>query len=121
MSAPPRLRWLEAETVGEVTVVRFLLRRILAQEEVEQIDRELVFLVGDPGCPKVVVHLGKVESMTTVMVGRLLALHKQVAATGGRLVLCNPGSFLTEVFTLLRLPRVVPVYGGEQEALQSFA
>jgi anti-anti-sigma factor len=120
MSAPSRLRWLEAEVVGDVTVVRIRRHRILALEEAEEIGRELSDLVQIPGCHKVVVHLGKVESMTTMMLSRLLALHRQVEADGGRLVLCNAGPYLTEVFTLLQLRRVVPVYDGELEALQSF-
>ena len=119
MSAPP-CRWLEVEEVGAVTVVRLLARRILTEEAVEAVGEELAGLLRAPGGAKVVLHLGEVESMTTLMVGRLVLLHRQVEAAGGRLVLCGAEPALKEVFALLRLPRVMPVYRGEQEALESF-
>ena len=119
MSVPP-CRWLEVEEVGAVTVVRLLARRILTEEAVEAVGAELAGLLRGPGCAKVVLHFGEVESMTTLMVGRLILLHRQVEAAGGRLVLCGAEPFLEELFALLRLPQVVPVYRSEQEALDSF-
>jgi hypothetical protein len=67
-----------------------------------------------------VLHFGEVESVTTLMVGRVIVLHRQAEAAGGRLVVCGARPFLDELFALLRLPELVPIYRGEQEALDSF-
>jgi anti-sigma B factor antagonist len=111
---------LEVETVGDVTIVRITARRILEEEMASAIGRDLCDLANTPGCRKVLVHFGQVESMTTMMMGQLLALHRRLQAVGGRLVLCNTGPVLGEMFQLIRLPEVVRLYPEEQEALQSF-
>jgi anti-anti-sigma factor len=120
MSAPSS-RWLEVEEVGSVTVVRVTARRILTEEAVEAVGRQLNALVAAPGCKNVVLQLNAVEGITTMMVGKLLGLHRQMQASGGRLVLCGAGPVIGEVLSLLRVAQVIPVYGGEQEALQSFS
>ena len=60
-------------------------------------------------------------------IGQRLEVSGHVGAIGGadprlREQLRQPRAepFLEEVFALLRLPRLVPVYRSEQEALESF-
>ena len=120
MSAPSS-RWLEVEEVGPVTVVRVTARRILTEEAVEAIGRQLNALVAGPGCKNVLLQLSAVESITTMMVGKLLGLQRKLQASGGRLVLCGAGPVIGEVLTLLRVAQVIPIYRSEQDALQSFS
>jgi anti-anti-sigma regulatory factor len=114
------MSWVEVEEVGGVTVARLLARRILTAEAVEAIGDELARLLRVPGGAKVVLHFGQVESVTTLMVGRVIHLHQQAEAAGGRLVVCGAQPFLDKLFALLRLPEAVPVYRDEREALDSF-
>jgi anti-anti-sigma regulatory factor len=51
------------------------------------------------------------------MLGQLVALHTKLRAVGGRLVLCEVSPFLYEVFKAAKLPGLLCVRGGEQEAL----
>ena len=120
MLSRPQQHWLEVETVGDVTVARFTRPRLLEEEAVEAVGKQLLRLAADTGCSKFVLNFGKVESLTTAFFGKLVALHKQVADSGGRLVLCQVGPFVREIFKILELPRPVSVYDAEQEALQSF-
>ncbi len=114
-------RRLEVEQVGDVTLVRLLARSILTEPDAAAIGQLLSELVEAPDCRKVVLDLGEVRSMTTMMVGQFLALHRRLQAAGGRLVICNSDRFLAEIFNILRLPKVIRVYNSAQEALQSFA
>jgi anti-anti-sigma factor len=120
MLSRPQQHWLEVETVGDVTVARFTRPRLLEEEAVEAVGQQLLRLAEDTGCCKFVLNFGKVESLTTAFFGKLVALHKQVDRSGGRLVLCQVGPFVREIFKILELPRPVTVYDAEQDALQSF-
>ena len=119
---PPRTHghWLQVETVGEVAVGRLTQCRILNEDAVEQAGTQLLGLMESTGCKKVVLDLGTVEGMSTAFMGKLVALHRQVEAAGGRLVLCQVRPALLEVFTICRFNKLVQIYAGEQEALQSF-
>jgi anti-anti-sigma factor len=120
MLSRPHQHWLEVETVGDVTVARFTRPRLLEEEAVEAVGQQLLRLAEDTGCCKFVLNFGKVESLTTAFFGKLVALHRRVEESGGRLVLCQVGPFVREIFKILELPRPVSVYDAEQEALQSF-
>ena len=120
MAAQPRGNWLEVETVGDVTVARFTRRRILQEESVQAAGEQLLGLSQDAGCRKLVLNFGKVEGMTTALLGKVVATHRKIQEAGGRLVLCEVGAPLREIFTLCKLPQVLPIYAQEQEALQSF-
>jgi anti-anti-sigma regulatory factor len=54
------------------------------------------------------------------MIGQLAALHKQVTAAGGRLVLCRLQAQATEVIETCRLTNLFHVYPDEQAAVKSF-
>jgi anti-anti-sigma regulatory factor len=61
--------------------------------------------------------LGGVRVPTAGGVGRLVALHTRLRASGGRLVLCNVGQRAFEVFELTRLTELLDVRpaGVDQE------
>ena len=120
MLSQPHIPWLEVETVGEVAVVRFTRGRFLDEATVQGVGQQLLQLTELTGCRKFVLNFSKVESMTTALFGKLIALHRQVESQGGRLALCQVGPFLSEIFKILTLPRQIAVFDGEQEALQSF-
>jgi anti-sigma B factor antagonist len=120
MTMPSYYRWLEVEQVGEVTAVRFTARTILGDEAVIAISDQLLGLVGSAGCRQFVLNLTRVESLSTSMVGRLVALNRHIEAAGGRVVLCGLGPFLLEIFKVLNLHKLGPVYADEAEALRSF-
>ena len=94
--------------------------RFLDEATVQAVGEQLLRLAEDTGCRKFVLNFSKVESMTTGLFGKLIALHKQVDELGGRLTLCQVGPFLREIFKILTLPRQIAVYDVEQDALRSF-
>ena len=120
MAPVPRNRWLEVEHIGDVTVVRFAQGSILEEEMIQVMGRQLFDLVENFGCRKFVVNFGNVRRVATMMVGKLLALHRKVQSGGGRLVICTIIPELREIFEILKLSQLCSLYEDEQEALQSF-
>ena len=120
MQLPAYYHWLEVEQVGDVTVVRFAVRTILDGAGIEAMADQLFDLVEGSGCRKFVVSFGNVESVGTAMLGKFILLHRKLAAVGGRVVLCQVGDFLGEIFKVLEFPRLFRIYDNEQEALESF-
>jgi anti-sigma B factor antagonist len=111
---------LEVEQVGDVTLVKVTQPRILDEEMTEEIGGQLFSLVKDLGCRKLVLNFDRVERLTSVLLGKLVLLHRKVEDAGGRLILCNIQPRVYEIFELLRLPHVLNIRAGEQQALQAF-
>ncbi len=120
MPPSPEPSWLEVETVRDVLVARPTQRRLLNEEKIAALKRQLEELVVNSGYLKFVLNLTAVESMASMMVARLYAVQRKVTAAGGRLVLCGVQPGLRRG---LQNPQVdatlVPIYDEEQDALLS--
>ncbi len=117
--SPPR--WLEITAQGDLALARFLQPRISDEEVIDYIGRELLRVVKDEGCRRLVLNFDGVEALATHMLGELLVLHKKLQAAGGRLALCSFQPRLQEVFEVLKLTQVFHIYASEREAIDSFA
>lgn len=108
----------EVEQAGDVTVVRFTRRTILDPATIAAVGDRLLGLVEQGGGRKLALDFGRVESLTSAMLGRLVGLHQAVAAGGGRLVFCHVDPFLMQIFTICKVPETVPVLADLQAALR---
>ncbi len=120
MSSQPRRRRLEAEEIGDVTVVSFMDRKILDEQNIQVIGEQLFSLVDESGRKKLLLNFGNVEYMSSAALGKLITLNKKVQAAGGRLVLCNIDPQIREVFEITKLDKLFTIRPNEQEALQMF-
>lgn len=120
MSQPPRRRRLEVEDIGDVTVVNFVDRRILDEQNIQVIGEQLFSLVDEVGRKKILLNFGNVEFLSSAALGKLIALHKKLQAVGGRLILCNIDPEIYEVFEITRLDKFFNIQKEEQAALQAF-
>jgi anti-sigma B factor antagonist len=120
MSQPPRRRRLEVEDIGDVTVVNFVDKRILDEQNIQIIGEQLFSLVDEVGRRKVLLNFGNVEFLSSAALGKLIALHKKLQAVGGRLILCNIDPEIYEVFEITRLDKFFNIRKEEQAALQEF-
>ena len=101
----PRHRQLEVEDIGDVTVVNFIDKRILDEQNIQIIGEQLFSLVDEVGRRKVLLNFGNVEFLSSAALGKLIALHKKLQAVGGRLILCNIDPEIYEVFEITRLDK----------------
>jgi anti-anti-sigma factor len=111
---------LELEQVGEVTVVHITDRRLLDEDTVDRLRRGLLGLADDPGRARMLLDFGAVASLSSAVLGVLLALRKSLLEQGGRLALCRVRPDLCEVFAVAGVTRLLNVYDAESEALVSF-
>ena len=120
MSSQPRRRRLEAEEIGDVTVVSFMDRKILDEQNIQVIGEQLFSLVDESGRKKLLLNFGNVEYMSSAALGKLITLNKKVTAAAGKLVLCNIDPQIREVFEITKLDKLFVICGDEQEGLQKF-
>jgi anti-sigma B factor antagonist len=120
MSSQPRRRRLEVEQIGDVTVVNFIDRKILDEQNIQIIGDQLFGLVDHDGLRKLLLNFGNVEYLSSAALGKLITLNKKLQGVGGRLVLCNIDPQIYEVFEITRLDKFFNIQKEEQAALQAF-
>ncbi len=111
---------LEVEQVKDVTLVKLNRRNILEEDTTEEIGSQLFSLLNDLGCRNLILNFDRVERLTSVMLGKVVQLHRRAQEAGGRVMLCNIQPRVYEIFELLRLPRVLNICAEEQPALRAF-
>jgi anti-sigma B factor antagonist len=99
---------LRTERVDGATRVRFTETN-LDDGNIEAIGDELFDLVDGHGHRELHLDFGNVESLTSLGLGKLIALHKKLRAVGGRLSLRNVRPAVYEVFDVTRLTRLFDV------------
>src|SRR5216110_1895395 len=119
MSAQPRRRRLEVEDIGDVTVVNFVDRKILDEQNIQVTGEQLFSLVDEAGRRKVLLNFGNVEYLSSAALGKLITLNKKLQAAGGRLILCNIDPQIYKVFEITKLNKLFNIHKEEQAALQS--
>src|SRR5579859_2511291 len=71
MSSQPRRRRLEVEHIGDVTVVNFVDRKILDEQNIQIIGDQLFGLVDTEGLRKLLLNFGNVEYLSSAALGKL--------------------------------------------------
>ena len=120
MSGPPRRRRLEVEDIGDVTVVNFVDKRILDEQNIQVIGEQLFGLVDTEGRKKVLLNFSNVEFLSSAALGKLITLHKKLQGAGGKLILCNIHQDIFEVFEITKLDKFFTIHKDEQKGLQGF-
>jgi anti-anti-sigma factor len=118
MALGPYENLLEVAQVGPVTVVRFKRRTILEGGAIEAIGEHLLGLAAE-GRRAFVINFAGVESLTSAMLAKFIALYKALGEAGGRLAFCNVDPFLLQIFKVVQMPQLIPIHATEEEALRS--
>jgi len=120
MASPSRRRRLEVEHIGDVTVVNFVDRKILDEQNIQIIGEQLFGLVDEEGWRKILLNFGNVEYLSSAALGKLITLNKKLQQNGGKLILCNIDPQILEVFEITKLDKFFKIVKEEQAALQAF-
>ena len=108
------------EQIGEVSVVNFVDRKILDEQNIQIIGEQLFSLVDQEGRRNLLLNFGNVEYLSSAALGKLITLNKKVQAAKGKLVLCNIAPEILEVFEITKLDKFFKIEREEQAALQAF-
>src|SRR5262245_58436747 len=120
MSTQPKRRRLEVEDIGDVTVVNFVDKKILDEQNIQIIGEQLFSLVDEVGRRKLLLNFSNVEFLSSAALGKLITLHKKLQAVKGRLILCTIRPEIYEVFEITKLDRFFNIKDDEQTGLQAF-
>jgi anti-sigma B factor antagonist len=120
MTPQPRRRRLEQEEVGDVTVVSFVDKKILDEQNIQTIGEQLFDLVDNQDKKKILLNFSNVEFLSSAALGKLITLNKKVQTTGGKLIMCKIAKEIMEVFEITKLDKLFKIYKDEQAALQAF-
>lgn len=120
MTPQPRRRRLELEEVGDVTVVSFVDKKILDEQNIQTIGEQLFDLVDNQGKKKILLNFGNVEFLSSAALGKLITMNKKMQQAGGKLVMCKIAKEIMEVFEITKLDKLFKIYKDEQSALQAF-
>jgi len=102
-----------------VKLVRVRADAILSEADVEAFGRGLLALAEMPGQRVVLSFLG-VHHLTSLVLGKLIHMHKRLAESGGELRLADIDPHIYEVFAITHLDRLFQIYEREEEAVASF-
>ena len=110
---------LKVSTLGDVTVVAFLDRKILDEIGIAQIGDQFNALVAQSDSPKFILDFSSVAHLSSSALGMLITAQKRVRERGGQLALCGIQPAIQEVFIITRLNEVFDIYPACQDALAS--
>jgi anti-sigma B factor antagonist len=99
----PQPDCIAVETVADATVVRFVHCTSLDDSNIHDIGAQLLRLVEEEGHRQLHLDFGPVAFLTSIVLGKLIALHRRLAALDGRLVVFNVSPLIYQVFAITRL------------------
>ena len=106
---------------GDVTVVRFVDRKILDEADIQELGKEMYALVETDKRKNLLLNFTQVEFLSSAALGKLINLDKKVKANSGTLKLSNIRPEIYEVFAITKLNRIFDIKEDEKEALSSFS
>ena len=114
------LRRIDVTQKGEVTVVRFVDRKILDEANIQELGVEMFKLVEQEHRKNLLLNFFNVEFLSSAALGKLITLDKKVKANGGRLKLSNIRPEIYEVFAITKLNKLFDIKDDETDALAAF-
>ncbi len=116
----PVHRRVEVSEIGDVTVVRFVDRKILDPSNIQELGDELFGLVEKDNRKSLLLNFSRVEFLSSAALNKLIILDRKVKSHSGRLKLCDLRPEIQEVFVITRLNQLFDIREDEAEALAAF-
>lgn len=113
-------RRLDVRKEGGITVVRFRDRKIIEDQQVQEIGQELFELVEKLGVDRILLSFSGVDYVASTVMGKCITLDRKVAACGGVLKLSNIRPEVYEIFAITKLNRLFDIRDDEADALAAF-
>lgn len=106
---------------NDVVVASFAQARIIDDTTIREIGGEMSKLpLEAAACRKLLLNFGRVEFMSSAMIGQILKLSKLCQNDKIKLKLCAISPNIMEVFKLMNLHKVLDLCGSEADALEAF-
>jgi anti-sigma B factor antagonist len=102
---------------GEVTVVRFVDRKILDATNIQELGDELFALVDKDKRKLIILNFVTVEFLSSAALNKLILLERAAKAAGGKIRVCGLRKEIAQIFTLTRLDKLFEIKADEKAAL----
>lgn len=116
----PEYQRIKLSEIGDVTVVRFVDRRILDEAIIQDLGAELFSLVETEKRESLLLSFENVEFLSSAALGKLITLDRKVKAHGGKLKLTSIRPEIYEVFTITKLDQLFDIKDNEASGLAAF-
>jgi anti-sigma B factor antagonist len=113
-------RKLDIEQIGDVTVAKFVDKKILDETNIQIIGNQMFGLVDEDGRKRIVLDFSNVEYLSSAALGKLITMDKKVKAAKGKLRLCSIRPEIYEVFEITRLNKIFDIKPDQDQALEGF-
>jgi anti-sigma B factor antagonist len=113
-------RRIDVSKVGDVTVVKFIDKKILDEASIQELGLELFGLIEQLNRKSILLNFTGVEFLSSAALGKLITLDRKVKAAKGRLKMCNIRPEIFEVFQITKLNKVFDIRKEEAEAIAAF-
>lgn len=102
----------EVRDLDDGTFVK-LRNRDLDRENVAVLVDELFVLVDESGKPNLYLDFGDIGMVSSLVIGKLIALHTRLDRHRGRLILLNPSSVFHDALRVCQLNELFEVRAGD--------
>lgn len=116
----PTHRRIDVSREGEITVVRFVDRKLLDEAGVQELGLELFGLVEQDNRKAILLNFEDVDFLSSAALGKLITLDRKAKSHRGQVKLCGISAEIREVFQVTKLDKVFDIRADEAEGLAAF-
>lgn len=98
---------MQVTRTGDQVLARFVRLTSLNEYHADLVGKQLLALADAPGTRSVTLDLGNVEYVTSTILGHLVALHKRLQGSGGRLTLDHVRPAVQDILRVTQLDQVL--------------
>jgi anti-sigma B factor antagonist len=113
-------RRLDIDEIGDVTVAKFIDKKILDESNIQVIGNQMFGLVDDDAREKIILDFSNVEYLSSAALGKLITMDKKVKKAKGKLRLCSIRPDIYEVFAITKLNKLFNIFENREQALEGF-
>ena len=114
-------RRIDVSKLGDVTIVRFLDKKILDEAGILELGAELFGLVEQDNRKSLLLNFVGVEFLSSAALGKLITLDRKVKSNKVRMKMSNIRPEILEVFQITKLNKIFDIRKDEAEAISAFA
>ena len=111
---------LKCETTEQLLTIHFTEAKILDEQGIEQIFRDVVSLLEKTEQRNVLLDFRMVEFMSSATLGMLIRVHKKCREFKITLKFCNISSEIFEIFDITGLDKVFSIHNTTEDAHEAF-
>ena len=116
--APPKLQAIVGPE--NIAIVTLLESRILDENNINDLGRQLMDLVKKQYMIKMIIDLGSVQYLSSAVLRQFIALYKAIKEEKGDLKFCKVNPQIREVFKITQLDKMIEIKDDLDQAIAAF-